>query len=123
MAHLSIAAPLQPQDTWGTEFTGCCSSKTPTASTLLTATHAFQVHIMVIAGASYLPPSKKAAVWQQIQYPGKQPGMFHFENKRTKQQGNWLLCILAMQGSLPCTYSSPTDQHLGVWKHSLDKHR
>lgn len=54
-----MAQVLQPKDTWGTEFTGCSSIYTaPTASTLLTATHAFQVLIMVIVGANYLPPSK-----------------------------------------------------------------
>lgn len=72
---------------------------------------------------------KLPASFKGKQCSGKQPNVFHSENKRTKQQGNQLLCILmtggqvsiwrlsrsaqgVMQGSLPSTYSSPAGQHL-----------
>lgn len=86
MASLSTAA----QRHLGTEFTGCSSIYTaPTASTLLIATHAFQVLIMVTAGANYLPPSK---------VKGAQGSSLTCFTLRTKEQSNWLLCILLTGG-------------------------
>lgn len=92
MAHLSTAAQRHLGQN--------CSSKTPTASTLLTAMHAFQVHITVTAGRGKLPASFKggSCLAAGKQCSGKQPDMFHFENERTKQQGNWLLFTLITGG-------------------------